>query len=203
MPPVPPSCSSHPDVWKFNMPIYHAESRTQLRAWLQHHHSTARGVWLCSWRSNTQKPRCPYPHVVEELLCFGWIDSTATTLDEQRGLQLLTPRKPKSSWSRLNRQRFAEMEAAGLVVDAGRDAARVAQSNGYWTISDSVEDLVEPEALAEALDENVCARTAWDAIPPGARKQMLWWVASAVRPNTRAKRIATIVEKAALGERAQ
>lgn len=185
------------------MPIYHAETRAQLRVWLEHHHSTARGVWLCSWRSNTDRPRCPYPEVVEEVLCFGWIDSTASILDESRGLQLLTPRNPKSSWSRLNRKRFAAMEASGLVTEAGHSAAHAALSNGWWTISDSVEDLIEPAALTEALDANPSARAAWDSFPNSARKQMLWWVVSAVRQATQSKRIATIVDKAELGERAQ
>jgi uncharacterized protein YdeI (YjbR/CyaY-like superfamily) len=185
------------------MPIYHAESRSQLRAWLQHHHTTARGMWLCSWRSDTGKPKCPYPEVVEEAICFGWIDSTATLLDDDRGLQLLTPRKPKSSWTRLNRKRFVDMEAAGLMTDAGRRTAALAKNNGWWTIYDAVEDVVEPEGLKKALDANSQARAAWDGFPPSAKKQMLWWVISAARADTQERRISTIVEKAAHGERAK
>lgn len=199
----PPSSSSHPPVWKFDYPIYHAEARTEVRAWLAHNHDAARGVWLCSWRPVTERPRCPYPEVVEEAICFGWIDSTTSLLDEERGLQLLTPRKPKSSWTRLNRQRVAAMEAAGLMTDAGRRAVEVAQGNGWWTIYDPVEDLIEPDALAAALDAHAAARRAWDGFPPSARKVMLWWVISAARDDTRARRIATIVDRAARGERAQ
>jgi uncharacterized protein YdeI (YjbR/CyaY-like superfamily) len=199
---APPSSSDHPATWKFGYPIYHAETRTQWRAWLEANHAATPGVWLCSWRTTTDKPRCPYPEVVEEAICFGWIDSTATTLDDERGLQLLTPRKPKSTWTRLNRQRVAGMEAQGLMTDAGRRAVEVAQANGWWTILDPVEDLVEPDDLAAALDANDSARAAWNGFPPSARKAMLWWVISAVRDDTRARRIETIVEKAARGERA-
>ena len=117
-------------------------------------------------------------------------------------MQLLTPRKPKSSWTRLNRQRVADMEAAGLMTDAGRNAVEVARGNGWWTIYDPVEDLIEPANLTRALDDSVEARIAWDGFPPSARKMMLWWVISAARDDTRAKRIATIVAKAAHGERA-
>ena len=200
---VPPSSSSHPATWKFGYPIYHAETRAQWRSWLEHNHDTAKGVWLCSWRTATAKPRCPYPEVVEDAICFGWIDSTINILDDDRGIQLLTPRKPKSGWTRLNRQRAADMEAAGLMTDAGRNAIEVAQGNGWWTIHDPVEDLVEPAELKSALDANPAARTAWDGFPPSARKGMLWWVVSAARDDTRARRVATIVAKAAIGERAQ
>ncbi|WP_031277143.1 YdeI/OmpD-associated family protein [Candidatus Microthrix parvicella] len=198
---VSPSSSSHPAVWKFEYPMYHAESRGQVRAWLERHHDTARGVWLCSWRTPTGRPRCPYPELVEEAICFGWIDSTAGTLDEERGLQMLTPRKPKSSWTRLNRRRVAEMEAAGLMTEAGRRAVRVARDNGWWSIYDQVEDLIEPDQLREALDANPSARLAWDGFPPSARKMMLWSVVSAAQDSTRRRRIATIVAKAELGRR--
>ena len=203
MPPVPPTASEHPPTWKFDYAIYHATSRAQVRAWLEGHHADTSGLWLCSWRTSTGKPACPYPAVVEEAICFGWIDSTAGTLDEERGLQLLTPRRAKSPWTRLNRRRAAEMEAAGLMTDAGRRVIATAQANGWWTIADPVEDLIDPDDLAAALDAVPAARTAWDGFPPSARKLMLWWVVSAVRPDTRAQRVATIVEKAAVGERAR
>ena len=141
--------------------------------------------------------------MVEEAICFGWIDSTVNRFDDDRGLQLLTPRKPKSTWTRLNRQRVADMEAAGLMTDAGRRAVDVARGNGWWTILDPVEDLVEPDDLAAALDANAAARIAWDGFPPSARKAMLWWVISAAKDDTRERRIETIVTKAAIGARAQ
>ena len=200
---VPPSSSAHPVTWKFDYPIYHAESREQWRSWLEANHDSARGVWLCSWRPVTGKPACPYPEVVEEAICFGWIDSTVNRLDDERGLQLLTPRKPKSTWTRLNRKRVADMEASGLMTAAGRRAVDVAKGNGWWTILDPVEDLVEPDDLAAALDEESAARRAWDGFSPSARKAMLWWVISAARLDTRARRIATIVAKAGRGERAR
>jgi uncharacterized protein YdeI (YjbR/CyaY-like superfamily) len=190
-------------VWKFDYPIYHAESRAQWRGWLEANHELAPGVWLCSWRTAVARPRCPYPDLIEEAICFGWIDSTVNLLDDDRSLQLLTPRKPKSTWTRLNRRRAADMVAAGLMADAGRRAIAAAQHNGWWTILDPVEDLVEPADLAAALDLEPDARATWDRFPPSTRKVMLWWVISATRAETRAGRIATIVTKAASGERAR
>ena len=136
--------SEHPPTGKFGFPIFHAETRSQWRAWLVANHQDTRGVWLCSWRPATDRPRCPYPEAVEEAICFGWIDSTVTNLDADRSLQLMTPRKAKSTWTRLNRQRAAEMEAAGLMTEAGHRTIEVAQGNGWWTIYEQVEDLSEP-----------------------------------------------------------
>jgi uncharacterized protein YdeI (YjbR/CyaY-like superfamily) len=203
MAPDPRSASDHPPTWKFDLPIFHAETRAEWRSWLAANHDSARGVWLCSWKRTTGRPSCPYPDAVEEAICFGWIDATVNGLDDDRALQLMTPRKPKSSWTRLNRRRVAEMETAGLMADAGRRAVAVAQQNGWWTIYDPVEDLVEPPELATALDAAPMARAQWDAFPPSARKQMLWWVVSAARDDTRQRRVLEIVTRAASGERAQ
>jgi uncharacterized protein YdeI (YjbR/CyaY-like superfamily) len=88
------------------------------------------------------------------------------------------------------------------MTDAGRQAVDVAKANGWWTIYDAVEDLLEPDDLADALDRVPTARTAWDGFPPSARKQMLWWIATAGKPETRTRRIAKIVSEAELGRRA-
>ncbi len=87
--------------------------------------------------------------------------------------------------------------------ERGRRAIEVAKANGWWEILDDVEDLVEPEDLATALDAVPDARTAWDAFPPSARKQMLFWVVTAMRSETRRGRIDQVVERAAEGERAR
>jgi uncharacterized protein YdeI (YjbR/CyaY-like superfamily) len=201
-PEPPPPVSDHPAIWKFDYPVVHAETCAQWRAWLELHHAAARGVWLCSWRTATGRPRCPYPEAVEEAICFGWIDSTTTILDEERGLQLYTPRRGKSAWTRLNRERAADMEARGLMSAAGRDAIAVARANGWWTISEQVEDLIDPPDLIAALDRFTGARAAWNGFPPSARKQMLWTIVSAARAETRAARIERIVSEAAEGRRA-
>src|SRR4051795_1656177 len=96
---APKPVSDHPATWKFDFPLFHAESRAQWRTWLTEHHDAEKGVWLCSWRKPTGRPTCPYPEAVEEAICFGWIDSTVNTLDEDRALQLMTPRKAKSGWT--------------------------------------------------------------------------------------------------------
>jgi uncharacterized protein YdeI (YjbR/CyaY-like superfamily) len=88
------------------------------------------------------------------------------------------------------------------MTDAGRRAVEVAKANGWWTIYDPIEDGVEPDDLADALNASPAARAAWDAFPRSARKQMLWWVATAAKPETRARRVAKIVSEAQHGRRA-
>ena len=199
---VPATASDHPARWKFDYPVYHPADHAAWRAWLAANHDAARGVWVASWRKSSGRDAVAYEDLVEEAICFGWIDSTVNVLDEERSLQLMTPRRPKSGWTPLNRQRVAALEAQGRMTDAGRRAVDAAKANGCWTMYDAVEDLHEPDDLADALDASLSARTAWNGFPPSARKQMLWWVASAGRPETRTSRIAKIVSEAAHGRRA-
>jgi uncharacterized protein YdeI (YjbR/CyaY-like superfamily) len=200
---VPASASEHPASWTYDYPIYHPPHLAAWRAWLTVNAETERGVWVVSWRKASGREPVAYTDLVEEALCFGWIDSTVNILDDDRGLQLMTPRKAKSTWTRLNRQRVATLEEQGRMTDAGRRAVEVAKENGWWTIYDPVEDLIEPDDLTAALAASPAARSAWDGFPPSAKKQMLWWIISAGKPETRAKRIATIVSEAEEGRRAQ
>jgi uncharacterized protein YdeI (YjbR/CyaY-like superfamily) len=199
---VPPSASEHPPRWKFGYPVYHPATREAWRAWLEAHQDDTPGVWVVSWRSSTGRDRVPYEAIVEEALCVGWVDSTVNILDDERGLQLITPRKPRSTWARSNKARVARLEREGRMGPRGRRAVEVAKANGWWDLLDGVEALREPDELAAALDEVTAARRAWDAFPPSARKQMLFWVVSAAKADTRRHRIETIVAKAARGERA-
>lgn len=199
---VPPTASEHPPTWKFDYPIYHPVDRPAWRSWLDANHASERGVWVATWKRATGRESVPYVEVVLEAICFGWIDSTVNTFDDERGLQLVTPRRPKSTWTRLNRQRVADLEAQGLMAEAGRRSVEVAKGNGWWTILDSVEDLIEPPELAAALDASPAARAAWDTFPASPRKQMLQWVVTAAKPETAAARIAKIVAEAEQGRRA-
>ncbi len=199
---IPATASDHPATWKFDFPIYHPGNLAAWRAWLAANFDTARGVWVASWRKASGRDPVAYEDLVEEAICFGWIDSTVNTLDDERGLQLMTPRKPKSGWTRLNKRRVDALEAQRRMTDAGRRAVEAAKANGWWTIYDAVEDLLEPADLTDALDTSPTARTAWNGFPPSARKQMLWWVVSAGKPETRTSRIAKIVSEAEHGRRA-
>jgi len=96
------------------------ERREDWRAWLAANHATVDSVWLVTWKKTAKRPRVDYDAAVEEALCFGWIDSKSKSVDDLRTSVYFTPRKPKSNWSESNHARFAKLEAAGLMTDAGR-----------------------------------------------------------------------------------
>ncbi|HEX2507990.1 MAG TPA: YdeI/OmpD-associated family protein [Miltoncostaeaceae bacterium] len=182
-------------------PCVHPEGRAEWRDWLAEHHATSDGVWLVSWKAATGRPRLPYEEAVEEALCVGWIDSLANTLDDERSLQLMTPRKRGSGWSRRNKERVQRLTAAGLMRPAGLAAVEAARADGSWSLFDAVEDLIEPDELRAGLEERPGARERWDRFSPSSRKAALQWIATAKRPETRARRIAETVRLAAEGRR--
>ena len=175
-------------------------SREELHVWLTENADRDQGVWLVTYRSGTGRPAPRIDEIVEEALCFGWIDSTIRTLDAERNALLLTPRKPTSTWSAVNKARIESLVASGRMTDRGLRAIRVAKQNGSWDQLDPVERLEVPDDLAAALAE-AGVRETWDEFPAGARKQMLWAVVSARRPETRRSRIRHIVAEAREGRR--
>jgi len=179
-----------------------AESRSQWRAWLAEHHATLPGAWLVRWKKASGRPHLPYAEAVEEALCFGWIDGQARPLDDRRSQLLLTPRRAGSAWSRANKQRIERLQAGGLVEAAGLAAVERAKADGSWSALDAVEDLIEPDELAAALDRDAAARRVWDAFPRSARRAILEWIVSARRPETRARRVEETARLAAQGIRA-
>ncbi len=181
--------------------LFHPPDLAELRAWLAANHGRGAGVWLVRWRSVTGRPTVDYEDVVREALCWGWIDGQARTIDEERIAQWVAPRKPGSGWAATNKARILELEQSGRMQPAGRAVIERALADGSWTLLDSVEALQEPDDLAAALDADPAARAAWDTFPPSVRKLGLTSIAMAKRPETKAARIATIVARAARGER--
>ncbi len=175
----------------------HPLTRAEWRAWLERHHARPEGVWVISYKQMTGKPRVIYDELVEEALCFGWVDSKGGRLDDERTMLYFAPRKPRSGWSRPNKERVARLMAAGLMAPAGLVKIEAAKRDGSWTLLDAVEELIIPDDLAAALDSYPDARANFAAFPPSARRAILGWIAQARRPETRAKRVA---ETAALAQ---
>lgn len=178
------------------------ESRAQWRAWLRQHHATSPGVWLVRWKKNSGRPHLPYDAVVEEALCFGWVDSQPRTLDEARSQLRVTPRKPGSNWSNLNRTRVERLIESGLMHPSGLAVVDQAKADGTWTALDAVEQLHEPDDLRRLLDDNPRARSEWDAFPRSARRAILEWLGNARTDATRIRRLERIVADAHHGIRA-
>lgn len=177
-------------------------SRAEWRQWLAGHHANAPGVWLVYAKKASGQPSVRYAEAVEEALCFGWIDSHPRKLDAGRSQLLFTPRQPTSGWSKVNKERLVRLEAAGLLLPAGRAAMARAKANGAWESLDAAEAGQVPEDLAAALAVNTAARASFAAFSPSARKMLLSWVLGAKRPETRAGRVAEVVRMAALNKRA-
>ena len=182
-------------------PEVFAEDRATWRAWLEAHHAISAGAWLVTWRSGSGKQGLPYDEAVEEALCFGWVDSTAGTVDEDRGKLYFAPRKRNSGWAATNKARVERLIAEGRMAPAGLAAIERAKANGSWELLDSVERLEIPPDLTAALDARPSAASNFAAFPPSVRKQALASLVTARRPETRAERVRKIADAAARNER--
>jgi uncharacterized protein YdeI (YjbR/CyaY-like superfamily) len=184
-----------PDAYK----RFEPRDRAAWRRWLEKHHDSSPGILLVY----VKKPRrsIAYAEAVEEALCFGWIDTTLYPIDDTRYMQLFTPRKPKSTWSRLNKTRVAALVERGLMMAPGQAKIEAAKRDGSWTKIDHVEDMTIPPELQRALATNRKARDNFAALPPFARKTYLYWINNAKRAETRAKRIAQVIDRLSKGMR--
>ena len=192
-----PKSTSHDDAeW------VECHSRAEWRAWLEAHHAQPAGVWLVYFKKHVAEKHIPYDDMVEEALCFGWVDSRPGKVDDDRTRLYFSPRKPKSAWGMPNKLRVAKLEAAGLMRDAGRQMVELAKQTGTWTTLDAVEANESPPDLIEALKGDPTAETFFAAFPPGVKKNIGHWIVLAKKPETRAKRVAETVRLAAKNIRA-
>ncbi|MBD0293205.1 MAG: YdeI/OmpD-associated family protein [Jiangellaceae bacterium] len=178
---------------------FHPEDRAAWRKWLQQNHGSSAGVWLVSWRKHTGMEGPSYDDAVEEALCFGWIDSRASKLDDDRTMLWFSPRRPGSAWARPNKQRVERLIDAGLMTSAGQRVIDRARADGSWSRLDDVENLVVPNDLAEALASRPPARQNWDGFSRSVRRSILEWILQAKRDTTRAARIDETARLAQIG----
>jgi uncharacterized protein YdeI (YjbR/CyaY-like superfamily) len=172
-------------------------TREAWREWLAANHREAPGVWVVTYKKAQGDRYVPYEALVEEALCFGWIDSKGRRLDERRSMLLMTPRRAGSGWSRPNKERLDRLFAADRMAPAGIAIVEAAKADGSWTALDDIENLVEPDDLRAALDASPAARQSWDGFPRSVKCASLEWIANAKRPETRAKRVEETVTLAA------
>jgi len=171
------------------------------RKWLAKNHARSKGIWLVFDKKTAREDRLSYADAVEEALCFVWIDSTLRPLDHAQYMQLFTPRKPKSGWSKLNNDRVARLTEQGLITKAGLDAIELAKKNGSWAHLDEIEAMIVPPDLAAALKAKPVALKNFEALPRFARKQFLYWVNGGKREETRKHRIKIVVELTAKNQK--
>ena len=183
-------------------PRQHFETVDEWRQWLEVNHASSSGVFVVFWKKATGRPAMSYDEMVEQALCFGWVDSRPAKLDDERSMLWFTPRKRGSAWAGPNKERIERLTAAGLMRPAGIAAVDAARADGTWTVLDSVERLEVPDDLAARLDEVESARAQWDGFPRSVRRGILEWIVQAKTPETRERRIQETADMAGRGERA-
>jgi uncharacterized protein YdeI (YjbR/CyaY-like superfamily) len=181
-----------------DLPRIEVRSRADLRGWLAAHHTDTRTHWLVTFRKH-HPDHLPYPSFVEELLCWGWIDSRPSAVDDDRTMRMISPRKAGSAWSAINKAHVERAIAAGAMTPAGLARIEAAKASGGWEFLDDIERHEVPDDLAAAFTED--ARAVWDGFPKSVRRAALEWLKLAKGSATRAARVAEIAGSAAEGLR--
>jgi uncharacterized protein YdeI (YjbR/CyaY-like superfamily) len=178
------------------METLEVHNRREWRAWLARRHASSEGVWLVYHKGPLGAKSIAYEDSVREALCFGWIDSLIKRVDDDRYVRKFTPRKPGSKWSDSNRTRWAELEKAGLLAEAGLAAAPTGnRESPPPLVSDP------PDDLARALTANPEARTFFEGLAQRERCRFATWVHMAKRPETRERRIGESIALLAAGKK--
>lgn len=182
---------------KKEIPHFTPDSRSAWRCWLEQNHQKETAVWLVYYKSNTGKPTVTYSDAVDEALCFGWIDSKALSIDEERYKQYYTVRKPTSVWSKVNKEKVAKLTAEGLMQPAGLAIIETAKQNGMWTKLDDAEALKIPSGLKKAFKQFPGSETFFKALSRTDKRNLLQWIVLAKQDATKEKRMTEIARLAA------
>jgi len=176
------------------LPIIHFESAEAWEAWLTEHHASAPGLWLKMAKKDSGVDSVSYAEAVEVGLCYGWIDSQGKGLDETFHLQRFTPRKARSKWSRINRERATALMEQGRMQPAGLREVERAREDGRWDRAYEPQSTAAvPEDFQRALEEHPRAREFFAGLSASQRYAFLFRIHDARRPETRARRIEQFV----------
>ena len=187
---------------KKGLPILPFESARAWESWLSEHHLSSRGLWVKIARKNAGIPSVNYDELVEVALCYGWIDGQAGGYDDSYWLQRFTPRGPRSKWSKINRAKAGKLIESGKMQPAGLEAIERAKLNGTWEQAyDPQSSSPMPDDLRAALDANPDAAAFFETLNASNRYAIHYRVHDAKRPETRARRIAQLVEMLSRGEK--
>jgi len=163
-------------------------------AWLRENHDTKKEVWLIYYKKHAGKPRIPYDDAVEEALCFGWVDSIVKKIDDEKYTRKFTPRKSKSKWSEANKKRARKMIKEGKMTRAGLAKINEAKNNGEWFKAAPIRrELIIPPYIEEVLATNKKALDYFDSLANGYKRQLVGWITSAKREETRKRRLAEAI----------
>lgn len=174
------------------------KNRKEWRGWLEKHHGKETGIWLVLYKKHSAKPGLRYEEALEEALCFGWIDGQLMKVDNDKFKLRYSPRRPKSPWSRINRDKAEKLIRSGQMAAAGLARIKEAKKSGLWqrAYTNKTRERM-PSDLKTALQKN---KTAWSNFRKFAntyRNMYIGWIVSAKTTETRKRRIAKVVDQAA------
>ena len=173
-----------------DLPIVPFASRDAWEAWLEEHHAASDGLWLKFAKKGSGIETVSYAEALEAALCYGWIDGQKASFDQDYWLQRFTPRKPRSKWSKVNRQKATELIEAGRMKPAGLREVERAKADGRWEAAyDAQSTATVPADLSRALEKNDRAREFFAKLDSRNRYAILYQIQDAKRRETRARRI--------------
>lgn len=176
-----------------NKPELYFKNDQEWRTWLHDNHNLSDGIYLIFYKVESKKPSMRWEEAVKVALCYGWIDSTVKRIDHERRRQYFCPRKPKSVWSKVNKNYIIDLIEKNLMHQSGLLSIKTAKQNGSWIALDDVENGVIPKDLQHAFNQNPEAFKNYQNFAPGYRKSYLYWLYNAKRQETRNKRIKEII----------
>ena len=171
-------------------------SSAELRDWLLKNHTQKESIWLVTFKKEVVDKYVSVGEVLDELLCFGWIDGIRRKLDDKRTMQLIAPRKVEH-WSQTYKVRFAKLEQQGLVHLSGANTVEASKKSGLWNFMDDVDNLVIPADLQSALNDNLAAKNFFEAFSASNKRFVLRYIKLSKTEITRLKRILQVKELAA------
>ncbi len=175
--------------------VHTPSSRDSWRRWLSAHHDRDEGLWVVYRKKSSGLDGPTYDDLVEEALCFGWIDSQVRRVDDDRRMQWFSPRRRGGLWSASNKARIERLVRDGLMTEAGQGVIDTAKVDGSWSQTDEVDALIIPPDLERAFDANPAAAVAFASLPDSLKRRYLWWIHEAKRTDTRDRRVAETVRR--------
>jgi uncharacterized protein YdeI (YjbR/CyaY-like superfamily) len=179
-----------------------APTRKIWRNWMAKYHEKETSVWLIIFHKKSRQASVYYDEAVEEALCFGWVDSVSNSRNEESSYLYFAKRKPKSNWSKANKDRVEKLTKLGLIMPAGQAMIDLAKQTGTWTALEVVDQLTIPPDMQKLFDKNKTAEKNFLAFPASTRRGILEWILNAKRPETRQKRVEETVTLAVQNIRA-
>ncbi|MTI38885.1 YdeI/OmpD-associated family protein [Fulvivirga lutimaris] len=173
------------------------EDIKDLHDWLKKHYRQNESVWLVKWKKEFGEAYISYDDMVDVLVSFGWVDSLPKNLDDEKTMHRISPRNPKSNWSKVNKERVNRLIKAGKMEYPGLKMVEIAKNNGAWNFLDDVEKLIIPKDLEKEFRANTKAKYYYDRFPNSSKRNILEWIKNAKQDATRKNRIAETVTRAA------